>query len=81
MAKANDPNEELVDFMIPPKGPDDRAQFLGCNGESVRVLPGVPVKIKKKFVLVWENAQKQEREAWEAQRRAQNAAKKALAEL
>ena len=78
---ATDPGEVLVDFLIPRKGPEDRAVFLGVNGESIRVLPGVPVRVKRKFVLVWENAQKQEMESWRAQERMQQASRRALADL
>lgn len=77
---AYDP-EELVDFMIPRSGPNDRAEFIGVNGESIRVSPGVPVKIKRKFIEAWEHAKEQEHAAWRAQMRAQSAARKPLAEL
>ena len=79
--KAVDPGNEIVDFIIPRSGPDDKAVLLGVNGEFIRVMPGEPVKVKKKFVEAWENAQAAQREAWEAQSRAQKASQKALADL
>ena len=73
--------EEYVDFLIPAAAPDARAVFLGVNGAGIRVRPGEPVRVRRKYAEVWENAQAQERAAWEARRRAQETAKKALADL
>lgn len=76
-----DPGEEYVDYVIPRTGPEDSPVFIGVNGDSVRVVPGVRVQLKRKFVEVYEHAQKQEREAWEAQRKLLEASNKALADL
>ena len=76
-----DPGEEYVDFLIPAAAPDARAVFLGVNGVGIRVKPGESVRVQRKYAEVWENAQAQERAAWEARRRAQETAKKALADL
>lgn len=77
---AVDRGEEYVDFQI-PFGGDNKPVFIGVNGETIRVMPGVTVQVKRKFVEVWENAQAQERAAWQTQIRAQNASKRALADL
>ena len=75
-----DPGEAYTDFLI-PGAPDDRPVFLGVNGECIRVKPGEHVTVKRKFVEVWDAARAQEREARETCRRAQEASKKALANL
>lgn len=76
-----DPGEEYVDFMLPFNGTDTKPVMIGVNGEFIRVRPGVTVSVKRKFVEAWLNAQTQERAAWESQIKAQNAGRKALAEL
>jgi hypothetical protein len=84
MSKATtvaDPGEEYVDFLIPGATPEDRAVFLGVNGESIRVKPGEPVRVKRKFAEVYAAARAQERAARETCRRAQDASRKALANL
>ena len=78
---APDAGDEYVDFLIPRAAPDDRPVFLGVNGETVRVRPGETVRVKRRFAEVWANAQAQERAAYETCRRAQEASKKALANL
>ena len=72
--------EDYVDFQI-PFGGENKPVFIGVNGETIRVMPGVTVQVKRKFVEAYENAQAQERVAWETQIRAQNASKRALADL
>ena len=72
--------EDYVDFQI-PFGGENKPVFIGVNGETIRVMPGVTVSVKRKFVEAYENAQAQERVAWETQIRAQNASKRALADL
>lgn len=72
--------EDYVDFMI-PFGGDTKPVLIGVNGEFIRVLPGVTVSVKRKFAEAWINSQAQERVAWETQRRAQEASRKALADL
>ena len=75
-----DPGEEYVDFTIPMTA-DSTPVFIGVNGETVRIRPGHTVRVKRKFVEVWEHAQKQQAEAWARQRQAQEASRRALAEL
>ena len=75
-----DRGEEYVDFQI-PFGGDNKPVFIGVNGETIRVMPGETVQVKRKFVEVFENAQAQERAAVREQIRAQNASKRALADL
>ncbi len=76
-----DRGEAYVDFVIPRSGVDDRAVLIGVNGEFVRVRPGETVRVKRKFVEAWEHAQRQERAAWKTQVRAQEASRRAMAEL
>lgn len=75
------PAEELVDLLIPRVGPDDRPVVIGVNGEFIRVLPGVTVRVRRPFAEAWENARAQDDAAWQARVRAMNAARRALAEL
>ena len=75
-----DRGEEYVDFMI-PFGGESKPELIGVNGEFIRVQPGVQVQVKRKFVEAWENSQAQAREAWKTQIKAQEASRKALAEL
>lgn len=58
--KKIDEMEELVDFTAPfdPTG-TQRDIFLGVNGETVRVKRGSTVRLKRKFVQAWENANAQ----------------------
>lgn len=72
--------EDYVDFMI-PFGGETKPVLIGVNGDFIRVLPGVTVSVKRKFAEVWRNSQAQERVAWETQRRAQEASRRALADL
>ena len=80
-AEAADRGEEYVEFMIPRTGRDDRAVFLGVNGESVRVLPGAQVSVKRKFAEVYAHSVAQQRAAWKADAAREKASKKPLAEL
>ncbi len=73
--------EEPVELLIPRVGPDDRPVLIGVNGEFIRVQPGERVRVRRKFAEAWENAQSQENAAWEARVQAQNASRRALAEL
>ena len=75
-----DRGEEYVDFAIPFTG-DTKPELIGVNGEFIRVMPGETVSVKRKFVEAWQNAKSQEQAALRAQVRAQNAGKKALADL
>jgi len=75
-----DRSEEYVDFMI-PLGADSTPVFIGVNGENVRVRPGEQVSIKRKFVEAYNNSVKQTQAAYKAQRAAEAASRKALADL
>ena len=77
----NDRGEEYVDFLIPRTGVDQKPELIGVNGEFIRVRPGEPVRVRRKFVEAWENAQAQEREAGRARLQAMNASRRAFAEL
>ena len=57
--KALDP-EELVDFTAPmdPTGAK-RDVLLAVNGETVRIQRGSTVRVKRKFLEVWNNAAEQ----------------------
>ena len=57
--KAMDP-EELVDFTAPmdPAG-EKRDILLAVNGETVRIQRGSTVRVKRKFLEVWDNANAQ----------------------
>ena len=73
--------EETVELLIPRVTPEDRSVLIGVNGAFIRVRPGEPVRVKRRFAEAWENAQAQERAAWEARRQAQDASRRALAAL
>ena len=73
--------EELVDYVAPLTTPDAKPIFIGVNGETIRIQRGVPVKIKRKFYLALMDAQAQELAAFKAQRAAQEAATKSLADM
>lgn len=83
MAKAEtkqDRGEEYVAFMIPFNG-ESKPELIGVNGEFIRVRPGVQVRVKRKYVEAWENSKRQEQAAWKTQIKAQEASRKALADL
>ena len=77
---AIDRGEEYVRFMIPLSA-DNAAVFIGVNGETVRVRPGENVYIKRKFAEAYNHSVAQQNSAWKAQIAAQNASRKALADL
>ena len=55
--------EELVEYMAPLLGAGERQDlFVGCNGETIRIRRGEPLKIKRKFLEVLEHARQQELE-------------------
>ena len=72
--KTIDP-EELVDFTAPmdPAGAK-RDILLAVNGETVRIQRGSTVRIKRKFLEVWNNASVQAMAARAAMERAQEGA-------
>lgn len=58
--KKLEPMEELVDFTAPFDPADSRGEvLLGVNGQVVRVKRGESVRIKRKFLQAWENANAQ----------------------
>lgn len=66
--------EEYVTFTAPFSDKEwDDDLFLSVNGENVRVMRGEPVKIKRKFVEVYENSEAQKRALREEQRKAKMA--------
>nr|DAJ54715.1 MAG TPA: hypothetical protein [Caudoviricetes sp.] len=80
--KTADPNEELVEYTAPLMGHgDSRDVVVGVNGEFIRIMRGETVKIKRKFLLVLQNAEKQEMDAYKAQMAAQKSSAKALADM
>ena len=80
-APVEDHSEELVDFTLPVFGIDGANMeplFVAVNGESIAIKPGVPVKIKRKFLEVLEHAQGQQVAALKYM---QGEQRKALSEL
>jgi len=80
-AEPADIGEELVDFIIPRSGPDEKPFLIGVNGEFITVMPGVPVQVKRKYVEVYEHSKAQEQAAWKAQLAAMERGKRAIADL
>lgn len=79
--KEYDP-DELVDYTAPLlPGGGDQTIFGAVNGETFRVKRGVPVKIKRKFYEVLQNAAKQEYAAYMTAQELQKAGTKAAAEM
>lgn len=80
--KVTDPNEEMVEYTAPLMGRTDSHDIIvGVNGEIIRIMRGETVQIKRKFLLVLQNAEKQEMEAYKAQMAAQKNSAKALADM
>ena len=73
--------EEIVEYIAPLTTPDAKPIFVGVNGETIRIQRGVPVKIKRKFYEALMHAQEQELAAFVAQRQAQEASAKPLADM
>ena len=79
--KAYDPNE-LVDYMAPLlPGSKQKDIFGAVNGETFCVKRGVPVKIKRKFLEVLQNAQAQQVAAYRAMVEIQKQGEKPAAEM
>lgn len=75
-ADKSDPDpEEVVEFYAPldPTG-KLRDLVLGVNGQLIRVKRGSTVKIKRKFVEVYQNSEAQTMAAVEAKEKAEKAA-------
>ena len=72
--KVLDP-EELVEFTAPmdPTGAK-RDILLAVNGETVRIRRGTTVRVKRKFLEVWNNSNAQAMAARAAMEKAQNGA-------
>lgn len=83
-ATATDPNEELVEYTAPlvgRTGGDSRDIVVGCNGEMIRIMRGETVRIKRKFFLILQEAERQEMAAYRAMNEAQKSSRKALADM
>jgi hypothetical protein len=76
--------EELVEYMAPIIGASDQDMkplFVGVNGETIAIKPGVPVRVKRKFLDALEHANDQRIAAWNYMRQQQDAGRKALSEM
>lgn len=73
--------EELVDYTAPLTGGNTRDIFASVNGETVQIKRGVPVKLKRKFLEVIQNAEKQEYDAFMNRQAAMDKANKETANL
>lgn len=76
--------EERVSFMLPVTGIDAQSMkplYVGVNGESVRIQPGVPVMLKRKFVEALSNSTDQRLAAWRYMQQQQAKSRKALSEM
>lgn len=66
--------EEYVSFTAPFSDKEwDDDLFLSVNGENIRVKRGETVKVKRKFVEVYENSEKQRRALRDLQRKSKMA--------
>ena len=77
-----DPMEELVDF-TPPIDPTGKQKYvlLSVNGAAIRVKLGATVKIKRKFMEVWNNSIKQKNAALQAMEEAEKGSKAPIMEM
>lgn len=74
--------EELVDFTAPFDPAGNRGELLlGVNGQVVRVKRGETVRIKRKFVRAWENANAQAAAARAAMDKARQSVRAPLLEM
>lgn len=74
--------EELVEYTAPLAADlNDTSLLVAVNGEEIRIMRGVPVKIKRKFVEAIQNADRQRLAARAYQQQAVRAAEKATADL
>ena len=80
--KPANPNDELVEYTAPLLGsPNKKDIIVGVNGETIRIKRGMPVKIKRKFLKVLQQAADQELAAYRTMERAQEQGKRAVAQL
>ncbi len=80
--KPANPNDELVEYTAPLLGsPNKKDIIVGVNGETIRIKRGMPVKIKRKFLKVLQQAADQEIAAYKTMEQAQQQAHKAMAQL
>lgn len=76
--------DELVDYMAPIIGAGDQEMkplFVCVNGESCAIKPGVPVRLKRKFLDALEHANDQRLAAWRYMQEQQSRGRKALSEM
>lgn len=76
--------EELVEYTAPIVGGDPNSMkplFVGVNGETIRLQPGVPVRIKRKFLDAILAANGQQLAAWRYMAEQQQNSRAALSEL
>lgn len=76
--------DELVDYMAPIIGAGDQEMkplFVCVNGESCAIKPGVPVRVKRKFLDALEHANDQRLAAWKYMQEQQSRGRKALSEM
>ena len=80
--KKADRNNELVEYTAPLLGaPTKKDILVSVNGETLRIKRGVPVKIRRKFLKVLDQAAKQELDAYLTMQRAQEQGSRALANM
>lgn len=81
-AEINARAEEYVEYTAPLMGGTEQPPiYVACNGESIAIRRGEPVKIKRKFVEILESANRQELAALRARQKAIEQSRKPLAEL
>ena len=76
--------DELVDYMAPIIGAGEQEMkplFVCVNGESCAIKPGVPVRVKRKFLDALEHANDQRLAAWRYMQEQQSRGRKALSEM
>lgn len=80
--KKNRKNEELVSYTAPVMGAKDRKDVIvSVNGETIRIKRGVPVKIKRKFLKVLQQAADQEYAAYQVMAQAQKRSSQPVARM
>lgn len=61
-AEILDPNEEVEIKLFKDNGKYSQPLFVGVNGETIAIKRGEKVKIKRKFLEVIENSERQDYE-------------------